>query len=203
MDTIGILLGGIKMRQLTFDGFLSKYVRELSFCKSNSLAKLSTEAEELNPRLCEPLLLYAFLTHDKNTIRRLFRQNQILTSEFNQHFFQFDNSSDFMSALELNCSTFPQSYYKVYKSYLSLRDRYQNDSHTKSLMKKKIVTLQKQKQLTDYRIYADLHINSGNFNAFMKRDCLDRLSLEATRKVLRYLEDYTPNNTLHKKQRFN
>jgi hypothetical protein len=186
------------MRQLTFEGFLSKYVRDLSLCKSNSLVKLSAEADKLNPRLREPLLLYAYLTHDKKTVLRLFGQHQVLISEFNQYFYKYNNPSDFMSMLELNGNTFPESYYKVYRSYLSLRNRYQNDNHTKLLMKKKIAILQKQKQLTNYRLYTDLHINPGNFNAFMKHDYLDRLSLEATRKVLRHLESYTPNNTQFK-----
>ena len=61
-------------------------------------------------------------------------------------------------------------------------------------MKRKIALLQIEKQITDYRLYTDLHLNAGNFNAFMKHDCLDKLSLENTRKVLMHLENFPVHN---------
>ena len=177
------------MRPLTFEGFLKKYVRELSYCKSNSLTKLSEEANEQNPRLREPLLLYAFFTYKRETIRRLFRKNYNLMNDYNQHFLQFINSNTLLQAFEQNDNLLSISYQKVYKSYLSNKNRFNNDNHTKLLMKKKITMLQNEKKITDYRLYTDLHINPGNFNAFMKHECLDKLSLESTRKVLMHLEN--------------
>ena len=47
------------MRELTFRGFLTQYVRELSLAKTNSLYKLVREACTVNVRLKEPLFLYA------------------------------------------------------------------------------------------------------------------------------------------------
>ena len=49
------------MRELTFVGFLSRYVRELSMSGTNSISKLASEAATDNYRLREPLLLYALL----------------------------------------------------------------------------------------------------------------------------------------------
>ena len=50
------------MRELTFVGFLSRYVRELSMSGTNSISKLAREAATNNYRLREPLLLYALST---------------------------------------------------------------------------------------------------------------------------------------------
>lgn len=50
------------MRELTFRGFLAQYVKQLSAEKTNSLYKLAAEAGSSNPRLREPLLLYAVYT---------------------------------------------------------------------------------------------------------------------------------------------
>ena len=59
------------MRELTFVGFLSRYVRELSMSGTNSVSKLSSEAAGENLRLREPLLLYAlFLGKEASLLRR-------------------------------------------------------------------------------------------------------------------------------------
>ena len=47
------------MRQLSFKGFLSAYLRELSGQESLSISKLALMAKEEMPRLREPLFLYA------------------------------------------------------------------------------------------------------------------------------------------------
>jgi len=186
------------MRQLTFEGFLKNYVLKLSICNSSSLSKLSKETENNNPRLREPLLLFACFTHNGKTIQRLFRKNENLINDYNQYFKQYKNSEDILNAFEQNENLIPTSYQKVYKSYLSRKNRFLNDNHTKSLMKNKIVNLQMDKKLTDYRLYTDLHLNPGNFNAFMKHDRFDKLSLESTRKLLKHLENSTSNHNLQR-----
>ena len=50
------------MRELTFPGFLKSYVRELSLSHSTGVRVLAREAAERNPRLREPLYLYALFT---------------------------------------------------------------------------------------------------------------------------------------------
>jgi hypothetical protein len=65
------------MRVLSFFGFLTKYVKQLSYSGSNSIFKLAHEAENKNARLYEPLFLYAlfagkvniFLSATKNVKR--------------------------------------------------------------------------------------------------------------------------------------
>ena len=64
------------MKELTFVGFLSLYVRELSMSGTNSISKLASEAATDNYRLREPLLLYAlFKPHPKYCCIRLSNSN--------------------------------------------------------------------------------------------------------------------------------
>lgn len=74
------------MRQLTFTGFLKSYVKELSYSGTSAFRKLVAEAIEDNPRLKEPLLLYAHFTYDKDSIRRLLKNQSVLISEYTLYF---------------------------------------------------------------------------------------------------------------------
>lgn len=66
------------MRQLTFCGFLARYVRQLSKSDTNSICKLAQEATSNNPRLKAPPLLFTLYcgngdmllnaTYKKNTV---------------------------------------------------------------------------------------------------------------------------------------
>lgn len=53
------------MRELTFRGFLTQYVKHLSVQETTSLYKLAKEASSTNPRLKEPLFLYALFSQKK------------------------------------------------------------------------------------------------------------------------------------------
>jgi hypothetical protein len=178
------------MRVLTFEGFLKKYINELSYSKSNRLTRLATEAAEQNPRLREPLLLFTCLTHSQESAQQLLAKNESMKIDYNHFFAQYQSSEKLLESLKTGDNELPDTYKKVFKSYLSVRNRFQSDNHTKSLMKAKIQKLQEEKNVTDYRLYTDLHINPGNFNAFMKHDRLDRLSLEKAQSILRHLETY-------------
>ena len=61
------------MRQLTFPGFLDRYVRELSANNSGAIYALSKEALKDNPRLREPLYLYALSTGRDNVLFKAVR----------------------------------------------------------------------------------------------------------------------------------
>jgi hypothetical protein len=183
------------MRQLSFEGFLKKYVIELSYCKSNSLRKLSDEALKRNSQLHEPLLLFAYFTHGSDAICKLFQNNDKLMYDYNRYFLQHKNSCEILQILNDDGSPLPDSYKDVYKAYLSARNRHDNDNYTKLLMKNSIIRLQKEKCVTDYRLYTSLHVNPGNFNAFMKHGRLDKLSLCIISNMLSHLESCPDNLT--------
>ena len=56
------------MRALTFSGFLAQYIKQLAAEETNSLYKLAAEAGSNNPRLREPLLLYAVYTQKEKVL---------------------------------------------------------------------------------------------------------------------------------------
>ena len=63
-----------------------------------------------------------------------------------------------------------------------------NDNETKRLMRKRIILLQKEKHITNYRIYTDLKLNPGNINSFLKHGDVEKISLESARRIWKYVK---------------
>lgn len=175
------------MRELTFSGFLQKYVRDLSEQNTLNLYKLTAETASKNPRLREPLLLYALFA-DKSDVLLMAAKDKKLHAEYADVLNRFDKQQ-MASALQAQSRKLPAGYLKVWKSYLSEKNRTITDNHTKALMWNKISRLQNEKQVTNYRLYTDLQLNHGNLNAYLKHGDSSKLSLDTTRKVLQYLEN--------------
>ena len=174
------------MRELTFRGFLTQYVKRLSVQETNSLYKLAAEASKSNPRLREPLLLYAVYSEKQGVLLQATKDPAMYES-YRLVVSQYD--ADAMTTLfETASPVLPAEYHKVWRSYLSQKNRYQADSHTKELMRQKVKRLQEKYGITNYRIYTDLKLNPGNLNAWLKHGDGDKVSLETTRSVLRYVE---------------
>lgn len=182
------------MRVITLKNYLRAYINELSYCKSNRIHNLLDEAKEKNPRLCEPLLLYAFLSMDKNRFKSFYEKESALFENIENTITAFEKINNGIDLADVKALNLPIEFVKVIKSYFNYRNRYLNDLHTKGLMKKKIEIIKKEKEVSNYRIYHDLNINQGNFNDFMKNERLNKLSLNKTNEVLRYLENYEINN---------
>ncbi|NLV50690.1 MAG: transcriptional regulator [Clostridiales bacterium] len=181
------------MRELTFTGFLKSYVRALSAAETNSLYKLTKEAADENPRLREPLLLYAKFTDNTDVLLRAAKKTA-LYSEYKNLANRYDKAG-FEAALQNASSPLPEEYKKVWRSYLSKKNRLQNDNHTKELMRNKVVKLQKAKGVSNYRLYADLGLNPGNFNTWLKYGDPSKVSLDTARRTVKYLEN-TPQPRL-------
>ena len=79
------------MRELTFKGFLKSYVRSLSQAETNSLYKLVKEAADENPRLREPLLLYAKFTDSTDVLLRAAKKTE-LYSEYKNLVNRYDKA---------------------------------------------------------------------------------------------------------------
>ena len=110
------------MRELTFTGFLKSYVRALSAAETNSLYKLTKEAADENPRLREPLLLYAKFTDNTDVLLRAAKKTA-LYSEYKNLANRYDKAG-FEAALQNATSLLPEEYKKVWKSYLSKKTVY-------------------------------------------------------------------------------
>ena len=180
------------MRELTFRGFLTRYVKELSKAKTNSLYKLAEEASSDNARLREPLLLFA-LYSGKQTVLLQATKDQHLFAEYQKMVSQY-SAQQMTQMFEDNDSVLPNEYHKVWRSFQSQKNRVQSDDHTKELMRLKVKRLQERCGVSNYRIYTDLKLNPGNVNAWLKHGVADKVSLDTARRTLRYVEGYLPEN---------
>jgi hypothetical protein len=171
------------MRELTFKGFLKRYVKELSHQHTNNIYKLVKETANENPRLYEPLILYANL-NSKN--------NELLMAVSNEPNFDKRKLQDYMQYTSQfqNIENISLEYKKVHNSYLYYKNKLINENHTKELMYNKIMKLKSEKNITNYKIYHNLSINSGNFNTFIKNKQLSKCSIKTLRIVIDYLENY-------------
>ena len=178
------------MRELTFPGFLKQYVSAVSLSGTSSIYKLSDEAVSANPRLREPLLLYALCTGKETLLL-----NAVKSKELREEYKEIIKSSD-INQLNVDIgqtsqyknTALPDRYSRVYKSYLTVKNKNNNEIFTKSLMRDRMIRLQKEKSISNYRIYTDLGLNHGNINAYLKNNNCSKVSVGTARKMLEYLE---------------
>lgn len=180
------------MRELTFKGFLTQYIKRISKSNTNSLYRLAKEASSDNPRLKEPLLLFA-LYSGKQTVLLQATEDQNLLAEY-QKMVSLYTADQMTQLLEENASFLPHEYHKVWRSFQSQKNRGQSDDHTKKLMRLKVKRLQEQCGVSNYRIYTDLKLNPGNVNAWLKHGIADKVSLDTARRMFRYVEGYLSTN---------
>ena len=173
------------MRELTFTGYLEQYVRSLSKSNTNSIYKLAREIPE-NPRLREPLFLYAFGFGKTDLLLRASASYPVC-SQYTEIAKRYTWES-LMNALEEMDMQLGWDYIKVYKSYHSRRDKNKTDSDTKALMHKEIRHLQACKRVSNYRLYTDLCLSPSNANAFLKNGSVNRLNIKTVERMLDYLE---------------
>lgn len=173
------------MRELTFKGFLTQYVRSLSALETNSLYKLASEAGTDNPRLKEPLLLFAVCSEKQEVLLHA-AKNAPFYPEY-QRLSQY-SAEKFTELLASGSQELPAEYHKVWRTYQNRKNRVQADGHTKELMRQKIKRLQEKSGVTNYRIYTDLKLNPGNLNAWLKHGNCGKVSLDTARKTLKYVE---------------
>ena len=176
------------MRELTFKGFLAQYVKQLSKYNTNSLYKLAEEAGSDNPRLKEPLFLFA-LYSGKQTVLLQAAKEESLFSEYQKMFSQY-NADQMTRLFEESASVLPNEYHKVWRSFQTQKNRGQSEDHTKGLMRQKVRRLQEQCGVSNYRIYTALKLNPGNVNAWLKHGCAEKVSLTTARAVLHYVEAF-------------
>jgi hypothetical protein len=166
------------MKPLTFGGFLKQYVRELSGQDTLSICRLAAEAGHENPRLREPLELYAVFYGKADMLLRAAKGSWL------NHNILHYSPEELSALLAGKTSQLPENYKKVYRSYLSVSSKKQSDDHTKALLQKRIRDLQKENHISNYRLYRELNLNPGNANAYLKHGDPGKVSLETARKLL-------------------
>lgn len=151
--------------------------------------KLAAEASRTNPRLREPLLLYAVYSQKQDVLLQATKEPG-LREEYRRLMMHY--TADKMTELfEQASPLLPDGYHKVWRSYQTRKNRGQANDHTKELMRQKVKRLQEKNGVTNYRIYTDLKLNPGNLNAWLKHGDADKVSLDTARRTLHYVENCT------------
>ncbi len=174
------------MRKLTFKGFLSQYVKKLSYTNTMDLKRLADEAATSNYRLRAPLVLYSLATGRERQLLS-YLQSNISTSDMQNTLLDLSGGS-----LEerLKSGLAPDEYTKVWNSFLVARDAPKRDDDLKGAMRKKILSIQKEKHCSNYRVYTDLHLNPGNINSWLKNGDCTKVSYQTAEKVMNYVLQY-------------
>lgn len=173
------------MRELTFLGFLTEYVRSLSKAGTTSIFALAKEASSDNPRLREPLLLYSLASCKKYILLRAAKKFNL--EEFYAPVLANIGDKQVETVLEEKC--LPKEYLKVWRSYLTKKNNRRTNDATKELIRNRILCLQKERNVTNYRLYTDLKMNPGNLNAWLKHGDNSKISLDSARSCLMYLSN--------------
>lgn len=172
------------MRELTFKGYLLSELQTLSGVKSTSLYTFSHIAEK-NARLKDTLCLYLVLFTEEKLLNRLVKKYSYLKipcsklSELNE-----TNVDSYLHRDDLS------EYETIYKNYLYMRNKKAHDNKIKEMMFLRITETIKLKNITNYRIYTTLGLNPGNANAFLKNGDVSKVSLDTTRRILQFVNEY-------------
>ena len=164
------------MRELTLKGYLQQQLCELSSCDSKSLYKFARLAES-NARLRDVLCLFLNCFVDDKLKKQLCKRFPYLAKGCDRlHGVLPDQPDDSLS-----------EYKTIYENYLNQKNKKQNEDKVKALMQKRIVEAQKEKGITNYRIYKALNLNPGNVNAFLKNGDTGKVGLDTARRMLKYV----------------
>ncbi len=172
------------MRELTLKGYLLSQLQTLSGVKSTSLYTFSHIAEK-NAKLKNALCLYLVLFTEEKLLNRLVNKYSYLKapcsklSELNQ-----TNIGSYLHRDDLS------EYETIYKNYLYIRNKKTHDDKIKEMMFLRITETIKHKNITNYRIYTTLGLNPGNANAFLKNGDVSKVSLDTTRRILQFVNEY-------------
>ena len=174
------------MRQLTFRGFLERYVQSLSGKHTTSIYANVREINEGNYRLREPLFLYAASTGKLRVLLRaakgtaLFEAYQELAEDY--------SGQALFRSLENEPTTLPPEYARIWHSFQSEKRMGERDVRLKTIMRERVLALQKEKGITAYRICKDLGLNNANVNAWLKNAAQNKVGIHTARAVLTYVE---------------
>lgn len=182
--TITSTLGGMDlMRSLTFRGFLTQYVKELSQEDTLSLKTLAREAENGNHRLAAPLVLYALATDKGASLLRSLGASAA-ADEMRRDMQAFSETD--VEQL-LSSGKAPREYMKVWQAFMVAKNAPERDKALKEAIRKKVLQMMQNGNCTNYRIYTDLKLNPGNVNSWLKNGDSSKVSYQNAERIMNYV----------------
>ena len=162
------------MRELSFKEYLQQQLCELSNYDSKSLYKFARLAES-NARLKNTLCLYLNYYVSEKLKKQLCKKYSYLKEE-----------CDRLNGVAVEDLALSE-HKTIYENYLNYKNRKQNEDKIKLLMQRRIVEVQEEKGITNYRIYKALNLNPGNVNAFLRNGDTGKVGLDTVRRMLAYV----------------
>ena len=170
---------------LTFEGFLKGYCRELSGQQSLSFRKLVERATTVEPRVAEPLFLLALAQGKAEYVLGLSEGSWMeegyrgVLSLYNQA----GNLTSLCTEDEL-----PNRYANVWRAYRGVKEKPAADRRVNALMRKRTLEALGESGITRYGLCRDLHLNRGNVYAYLAGDD-SKVSRETARRIMEYAEE--------------
>lgn len=170
------------MAELTFQKFLKNYVRQLSEQGTVSIIRLADEASGTNYRLREPLMLYAMVTGQSDKLlcatkdADLYKEyHGILTTCLKEQV---------MAILAEGTDELPENYHKVWRSYVSVRDRSLGEQETIGLIREKIQRLQEKHELSIPKVRNAMALKPAKYNRWIVHGDCTAVTLAEARTAL-------------------
>ena len=178
------------MRRPVFERWIRRELLSLANTDSFSLRKLAASAQNDNPRLAEPLLLYAYATNQIKRLLELIYKEEVLTSYKEILALLKEKNLKVLALDKRSSEKLPKEYRKFMTSYRSAYQKPESNNKSKQLRWERSRLLQLEKGVNTAEIYHALALNAGNVNAYLKHGALDKLSLENATAVMKYLYSY-------------
>ena len=171
------------MEALTFNGFVTQYLKELSQTNTLNLKTLAREAEDGNYRLAAPLVLYALMTEKAASLHR--KLGSSATADEMRRDMQDFCGTDIEQML--SSGKVPRDYLKVWEAFLVAKKAPERDKALKEAIRKKVLQSMQASNCTNYRIYTDLKLNPGNVNSWLKNGDSSKVSYKNAERIMNYV----------------
>lgn len=173
------------MKTITFESFLKNYIKKLSTQNTLNIRRLAIETEE-NPRLLHPFILYCYFCIDRDVVNRRLINNNVLKI-YKLFSKKYPTKKIALKYLQ-NTKGFLDDFQKVYKSFIVRTNQKRNEYELKYKLRKKILLLQKEKNISTAMILKNdkLQLNKGNVYGFMRGN-VNLMSFKKIHSILIYL----------------
>lgn len=170
---------------LTFEGFLKGYCRELSGQQSLSFRKLVGRATTVEPRVAEPLFLLALAQGKAEYVLGLSKGSWM--EEGYRDVLSLYGQAGSLAALCIE-GKLPNRYANVWRAYRGVKEKPAADRRVNALMRKRTLEALKESGTTRYGLCRDLNLNKGNVYAYLAGDD-SKVSRETARRIMEYAEE--------------
>ncbi|MDR2714586.1 MAG: hypothetical protein LBB42_03545 [Coriobacteriales bacterium] len=178
------------MRRPVFARWIRRELLSLANTETFSLRKLAAAAQNDNPRLAEPLLLYAHATNKTKRLLEFIYKKEIFSSYETVLALVKERNLETLALDKHSADKLPKEYRKFLTSYRAAYQKPENNNKSKQLRWERSKALQLEKGVSTAEVYNALALNAGNVNAYLKHGALDKLSLENATAVMKYLYSY-------------